>query len=353
MCLRRGVLILSAVAVALVPASPAAARTVSPTAGTVTLKISAAAQGRMDAVNTRVTGKRSRVVGGSWSFDRLADGGGGTLRLKGTMAFRRGRLKLVVRDIHLALAPDSGSGRFQNGTISGRVGKSRFRLGSLVTRRYHTTPGRFEGLAIAFSPAFGGAVNRALQARALDARDTFATLVGRDMTQNVTFTGGHVRLALSDETRAAFGRVGATILPINGASGDGSRFNPFVFPISGRRLDLVSYKGGITFGGGLRFTAPPGQTFGGAPALDLAGSDIGFLDDAYVLRSSTLDFFSAFADADANLDLTSTRYRHTSLALQFTRPAADRLAPALGMTAAELIQLPKGALEVDATLKRG
>jgi len=344
-------LCLAAIVTATALPADAGARTVLPNAGTVTLNVSAVARGRLDGVDVRVSGKRSRVTGGSWSFDRLADDGGGTLRLKGTLKFRRGRLKVDVRDFQFALARNSGSGRFADGHLSARVGKSRFRVGSLITRRYRSTPGRFEGLSVVFSPAFVGALNRLLQARAFDTHDTFGSFVGRAITQNITFTGGRASVAFSDETRAAFGRMGASITPLDGATGDGSLANPFVFPITGRRLDVVSLKGGITFGGGLRFTAPAGQTFGGAPSLDLAAAEIGVLDDAYLVRSPSLDFLSAFADGDTSQDLTSRRYRHTGLAVQFTRPVADRIAPALGMTPAELIQLPKGQLDIDGTLR--
>ncbi len=349
----RGFLTVGLAAVVTAVALPvgADARTISPTAGTVSVKISAVARGRLDGGNVRVTGARSRVAGGSWSFDRLADDGGGTLKLKGTLKLRRGRLKMHLRDLRISLARNSGSGRYADGTLSAIIGKSRFRIGALTTQRYHTQPGRFEGLQIRFSPAFIGAANRALQVRAFDTHDTFGSLVGRDITQKVTFTGGQIRVAFSEETRAAFGRAGASIVAVDGAKGDGSRFNPFVIPITGQRLDLVSFAGAISLGGGLRLTAPPGQTFGGSPTLDFIGGRIGVLDDAYILRAPSLDFFSAFADGDTGFDISARRYRNTGLAVQFARPAADRIAPALGITPAELIQLAKGQLDIDGTLK--
>jgi hypothetical protein len=344
-------IVLGTLTAMLVCAGAASARSTTPSAGTITLKLSAAARGRMDAVNVRVSGKRMRITRGAWSFDRLADDGGGTLSTRGRLRFRRGRIKVDIRDLQFSLVRDSGSGRYLNGMLSGKIGKTRYRLGQFVTRRYRSSPGRFDGLEILLSPTLTGNLNRALQAIALNSVEMFGTAVGRGITDKIAFAGGRVRVSLSDPTRQAFAGAGASITALPEATGAGAAVNPFSMPVNGDNIDLVTQRGQIALQGGLRFGAPPGGSFGGSPIVDATGLKVTATEDGYLLSTSKgLSVFSAIEDSDSTFDRTSKVYRHTSLALQFTYPAAELFAPALGMTAPQLLALPKGQIDIEATL---
>ncbi len=334
----------------LAPTAAAEARSIAPDGGTVTVKPSATSLGRMEGQDVRISGKRFKVSGGLFSFDRLADEGGGTIRTRGRMRLRRGRLKVDIRDIQITLAGEVASGRYVNGRLTGVIRGVRYPLGVLISRRYRVSPGRFDGLEWMLSPTLTGNLNRLLQAPAFTNLETFATLVGRDISKLLRFSGGRANLSLSDETRAAFLNAGATITPLSGSGGNGGLSSPFTLPITGQRLDLVTLRGSITLNGGLRFTAPPGGSFGGRESFDMPAATISALEDGYAISGAGLHMFSALEDSDTSLDRSSKTYRHVGLALQFARPAADLIAPALGLTPGELIALPKGRLDIDGTL---
>jgi hypothetical protein len=350
--LRVYLLAFGALAALVIPAA-ASARSVSPDAGTITLKPSAVARGRMEGVNISLSGKRMRVSGGLWSFDRLADDGGGSLRTRGVLRFRRGRLKVDIHDLQITLARASGSGRYIDGRVSGRIVKVRYPLGVLVTRTYRSSAGRFDNLDFLLSPAVAGNVNRALQSPGLRAGETFATLVGRNISKKLSFDGGQARVSLSDPIVSAFATAGASVTPLPGTQGDGRVANPFRLPIGGGALDLVSLRGAIELGGGIRMSPPPGRTFGGLPVIDTGPMRIAAVEEGYVLSASSgLQLFSVIEDADTRFDRTTTAYKHIGLALQFTYPAAQLIAPALDMTPTQLLSLPKGQLDVDAHVAR-
>jgi len=343
--------LLSLVAVGVVLPAPAQALDATDfrlTDGTVRLVLSAAATGRLSAGDTTVTGRTLPIRSGLWSFDRLADGGGGTLDLGGALVIRRGKARVALTSVRLAIAQDAGSKRFESGRISAKIGPIRYPLGTLRTRRYRTTTGRFRGVDVILSPAAVGALNGAMGVRAFRSGDRLGEFRGVDMTQRLRFSGGEATLAFSEPLRQAFRSAGASIFGFDSTEGDGSSAAPFRLPVRGRSLDLVTGAGTFTLGGAVRLLAPQGRLFGTAPFVDL--------DDLVLrFRSGGYDVVDALGRTlltmrGSALRRTPSRVTHSGLAVAFTGQAAELLAPTLGLTVQQFLALPPGTAGITTTI---
>lgn len=317
--------------------------------GTVRFVLSAAASGRLSATDTTITGRTMPIRSGLWSFDRLRDGGGGTLDLGRALVVRRGRARVALSAVRLAIAQDAGSGRFESGRLSAKIGPIRYPLGTLRTRRYRTSTGRFRGVDVILSPAAVGALNGAMGVRAFRSGDRLGEFRGTGMTQRLRFTGGETTLAFSEPLREAFRTAGASIFGFDATEGDGTEGAPFRLPVRGRELDLVTGSGSFALGGAVRLLAPQGRFFGTAPFVDLDDVVLRFQRGGYDLIDPLGRALMTLRGSTA-ARRTSTRLTHGALQVRFTPAAAELFAPTLGLSTAQFLALPPGTAGVTATI---
>ena len=132
----------------------------------------------------------SRVSGGLWSFDRLADEGGGThAHARPAAAAPRSPARST------SATSDRARGRLGRAGATSTAASAGASGSALPARRaglaaYRSSPGRFDGLELIFSPAVAGNLNRGCRRRRSPTSETFGRSSGATSAKLLRFSGG-------------------------------------------------------------------------------------------------------------------------------------------------------------------
>lgn len=256
--------------------------------GTTTLSVNKAFAKKLKQAKTRlIAGKPAALSGGRLTLPitggQATFGGTGTLAHGGTLTFRRGSKKLVLKEISEQLKGSTA-------TLSGKAGARRVSLlDQQAGSRVKAAPGMvgLDGtkLPVTLSSAGAKALNKGLRVKTF-VRGMKVGSLSFKADRAITFTpgSGNGRQAFDQGTAAKFGECGVSFAPIAPATGEPPSPNApagaFTFPLDGGTLNARTGAGEIRFAGGYRLAK--GQTVADvtAPYFVMARATTGQLTGA-------------------------------------------------------------------------
>jgi len=325
---RRGMLLLAAVVVALAVAAPAASAKVKLAGGSTTLKLYSSTARALEGAGVAVGPTRpARVRRGGVAFP--ITGGSidprsarGQILHRGGLALRAHGTRVVLRN------PRVHVGR-RSATLRVRVGRAGITALRLSLRRARVTRQGLGTTVSGIRAVLTGQAARALNAAFRTSLFSRGLPIGRVTVRarpsQAELAGGRTGLALDPGAAAALTAQGIQAAPIAPAFASGGELQ---FPITGGNVDARTFAGRINHSGGIRLTR-------GSTSVSLTSFRIN-IDSAPDLTARVGTARVSILKLD--LSQLTRRVRGRSITLggvraRLTREAADALNRAFGTTA--------------------